>query len=50
MKYIVKTGNTLWSIARKFCVMAEDIMEANSNILCFKPGDKLGLLLNNFYS
>lgn len=40
MKYKVISGNTIWSIARKFYVMVEDIMEANSNILFFKPCHK----------
>ena len=49
MKYTVKEGNTLWSIARKFYVMVEDNMEANSNILFFKPYHKNSFLLNNFF-
>ena len=39
--YIVKEGDTLWSIAKAYFTTVESIREQNEDISDIKPGDKL---------
>ena len=39
--YIVKEGDTLWSIAKKYFTTVESIQEQNEGVEEVKPGDKL---------
>ena len=39
--YVVKEGDTLWSIAKAYFTTVESIREQNEDILEIKPGDKL---------
>ena len=39
--YIVKDGDTLWSIAKRYFTTVDDIRDQNEGIEEVKPGDKL---------
>lgn len=39
--YVVKEGDTLWSIAKTYFTMVESIREQNEEVSEIKPGDKL---------
>lgn len=39
--YIVKDGDTLWSIAKRYFTTVDDIRDQNEGVEEVKPGDKL---------
>lgn len=39
--YVVKEGDTLWSIAKTYFTTVESIREQNEEVSEIKPGDKL---------
>ena len=47
MGYIVKEGDTLWSIAKAYFTTVESIREQNEDISDIKPGDKLLIVKRN---
>lgn len=50
--YVVREGDTLWSIAKRYQLTVKDIQNSNSHIAGDRitPGEKLFLKSNNFYT